>query len=83
MFKQRMKLTLQDREVIDKAKQAVRIKIAVGNIGLKKINNSGVGEAEQKEPKNLWKIFEEQLKIHVNFRVHRLELMKYKLTKRK
>ena len=78
LFKQRMQLTLLDQGVTDKAKSAVKIKIAVGNSGLKKINNSGLSEADQKDPENLWKIFEDQLKVHVNFRVHRLELMKYK-----
>lgn len=80
IFKQRMQLSILDhgiKEDTEKEKIAIKIKIAVGSTGLKKINCSGVSETDQKDPTKLWKIFEDQLKIRVNFRVHRLELMKY------
>ncbi|KAJ8049065.1 hypothetical protein HOLleu_01628 [Holothuria leucospilota] len=59
-------------------KRAVKIKIAVGNEGLKKINASGLSTEDQNDPVKLWSLFEDQLKVKVNFRIHRLELMRYK-----
>ena len=73
LFKQRMTLTFTDNEVNDKAKQSVKIKLAVGNEGLQRINTSGLSDADQDDPNKLWKLFEDKLKVKVNYRVHRLE----------
>ncbi len=78
LFKQRMFLCLLDNEVVDNKKTSVKIKIAVGNEGLKRINSSGLTDDEQNDPQRLWKLFEDQLQVKVNFRIHRLELMRYK-----
>ena len=61
LFKQRMSLCLMDNEVNDQRKIAVKIKIAAGNEGLKRINASGLTEDEQNEPNRLWTLFEDQL----------------------
>ena len=78
LFKQRMELCFIDQNIVEPIKRAVKIKIAVGNEGLKKINASGLSTADQDDPPKLWSLFEDQLKIKVNFRIHRLELMRYK-----
>ncbi len=78
LFKQRMELTLLDNKVTDKPTQARKIQLAVGNKGLRTINDSGLSTEDVKDPAKLWKIFEDQLSISINFRIHRLELMQYK-----
>ncbi|XP_030831434.1 uncharacterized protein LOC115920236 [Strongylocentrotus purpuratus] len=78
LFKQRMELVLADQEITETKKKAIKIKIAVGNEGLRRINASGLSEADQEKPQELWKLFEKQIKVNINFRVHRLELMRYR-----
>ena len=73
-----MELCLTDNGVTDKAKIATKIKIAIGKEGLKKLNASTLTEEKKADPDELWKLFEDKLKINVNFRVHRMELMRYK-----
>ena len=72
-----MLLVCDDNEVTDREKKARRIKIGVGDEGLRRLNASGLSEAETKDPDRLWTFFEDQLKVAVNFRVHRLALMHY------
>ena len=78
LFKQRMELCLTDNDVVDKKKQANKIKIYVGTAGLKRINASGLSDNDKEDPDKLWLLFENQLKIKVNFRIHRLELSRYR-----
>ncbi|XP_038046793.1 uncharacterized protein K02A2.6-like [Patiria miniata] len=78
IFRQRIELCLADQDITDQAKQAVKIKIAVGKEGLRKINASSLTEDEQRDPSKLWDLFEKQLKVKLNFRIHRLELMRYR-----
>lgn len=78
IFKQRMELCILDNGLTAKAKIATKIKLAIGPQGLRKLNASSLTEDDKKEPEKLWNLFEEQLNIKVNFRVHRLELMRYK-----
>ena len=59
---------------MDPRKRAVKIQIAVGNEGLKRINISTLDEEGQKDPAKLYKLFEHQLDVHLNFRIHRMEL---------
>ena len=57
-FKQRMTLVLADEGVTDLAKQAVKIQIAVGNEGLKRINTSTLTDEDKQDPeKKLFKLF--------------------------
>ncbi|XP_033105044.1 uncharacterized protein LOC117107452 [Anneissia japonica] len=76
LFKQRKELCLIDNEVTEAAKQAIKIKIALGNEGLRKINTSGLSGTDQEDPTKICEIFDNQLKVKVNFRIHRLELMR-------
>ncbi|KAJ8046317.1 hypothetical protein HOLleu_04951 [Holothuria leucospilota] len=78
LFKQRLELCFIDHNIAEPNKRAVKIKIAVGNEGLKKINASGLSVEDQNDPVKLWSLFEDQLKVKVNFRIHRLELIRYK-----
>jgi transposase InsO family protein len=78
LFKQRMDLFFLDIGLTDEAKQAVKIKIALGVEGLRRINSSGLSAEDQKDPKKIWDMFDAKLNVKVNFRVHRLELMRYK-----
>ena len=78
LFRQRMELCLLDNDVTDSAKQATKIKIAIGNEGLRRINASSLSEDDQKKPSKLWDLIEGQLNVSVNFRIQRLELMRYK-----
>lgn len=78
LFKQRMELCFIDHNIAEPNKRVVKIKIAVGNEGLKKINASGLSVEDQNDPVKLWSLFEDQLKVKVNFRIHRLELIRYK-----
>lgn len=73
-----MCLYLEDEEITDAAKQARKICRDIGDEGLKRLNASGLTEAEKKSPDNLWKFFEGQLKLDVNFRIHTLHLMQYR-----
>jgi len=78
LFKQKMELCFLDNNITNAKKKAVKIKIAVGSEGLRKINASGLSEDDEQDPDKLWELFETQLQLRVNFRVHRLELMRYK-----
>ena len=75
-FKARMELYLEDTKVKDEAKQATKIKIAVGDEGMRRLLSSGLTTAQLKVPTNIWNLLEEQLdaSVKINFRVHRLEL---------
>ena len=78
LFQQQMELCLLDNEITDTTKQATKIKIALGNEGLRRINASSLSVEDQKDPGKLWALIEGQLNVKVNFRIHRLELMRYK-----
>ena len=80
LFKQTMNLYLADEEIVDNEKKSLKIQRGVGIEGLKRLNASGLSEVEIKNPENIWKFFEDQLNTDVNFRVHRLHLMRYRQT---
>lgn len=78
LIRQRMKLCLLDNEVTDPLKIAVKLKIALGNQGLKRLNASSLTEEDQLDLQKIWSLFDGQLQVKVNFCVHRLELMRYR-----
>ncbi|XP_063956823.1 uncharacterized protein LOC135154503 [Lytechinus pictus] len=78
LFRQRMELILADQDITDQRKVSMKIKIAVGNEGLRRINASGLSETDKEKPQELWRLLEAQLKVNINFRIHRLELMRYR-----
>ena len=78
MFKQRMSLILLDENIVDPAKQAIKIQIAVGTEGLQRLNASTLTDEDKKDPTKIYKLFDDQLNIKVNFRIHRMELMTFR-----
>lgn len=78
LFKQKMILYLEDEEITDARKQARKICRGIGDEGLRRLNASGLSDDQKATPDNLWNFFENQLKISVNFRIHRLHLMQYR-----
>ena len=78
-FKQKVILYTEDEGITDKAAQARIICSGLGDEGLKRLNASGLTDAQKKKPEDLW-FLENQLKVNVNFRIHRLHLMQYMQT---
>ena len=78
LYKQRLLLVCEDNDVTENERIARKIKIGVGDEGLRRLNASGLSDVEQKNPAKLWSLFETQLKVAVNFRTHRLSLMQYR-----
>ena len=78
LFKQRMELCLTDLDITNAKKQATKIKIAIGTEGLRRLNASGLSQNESDAPEHIWNFFNKQLNVNINFRIHRLELMRYR-----
>lgn len=74
-FKARINLYFEDQEIDDDAKQAVKIKIAIGDEGMRRILSSGLSDEDKKIPEKIFELLEHQLdaSVKINFRVHRLE----------
>ena len=68
----------EDEDIEDRGKIALKILRGIGNEGLKRLNASGMSDADKKRPDKIWELFESQLKTNLNFRVHRLHLMDYR-----
>ena len=77
LFKQRLLLVCEDNEVTNDEKIARKIKIGVGDEGLRRLNASGLSDADQKKRAEIWNFFEVQLNVDVNFCIHSLNLMQY------
>ncbi len=78
LFKQKMELYCADEEITDNNKIALKIKRGIGSEGLRRLNTSGLSDNDLNKPTKLWNFFTNQLKVNVNFRIHRLELMQYR-----
>lgn len=78
LFKQKMTLYLEDEEIAYEAKQARKICRGIGDERLKRLNASGLSDADKKRPTKLWEFYKGQLKLNVKFRIHRLHLMQYR-----
>lgn len=75
LFKQKMTLFFEDEDITDTVKQSRKICRGIGDEGLKRLNVSGLTDEQKKDPKELWAFFNGQLRVGVNFRIHRLHLM--------
>ena len=75
-FKARMTLFLDDNEITDDAKKSTKIKLGLGDEGMRRVLASGLTEDQQKDPKEIWNLLESQVdaSVKINFHVHRLEL---------
>ncbi len=80
LFKQKMTLFLDDESITDNAAKARKICREIGDEGLKRLNASDLSGEQKANPLELWTLFENQLKVNVNFRIHRLHLMQYRQT---
>jgi len=78
LFKERMELYLLDGGIADEVKKATKIKLAIGDEGLRRINASGMSADDKKNPVKIWKLLTDQLKTQVNYRIHRLEMMNFR-----
>ena len=78
LFKQIMSYYCEDEDITDPGKIALKILKGIGNEGLKRLNASGMSDADKKRPDKIRELFESQLKTNLNFRVHRLHLMDYR-----
>ena len=76
LFKQRMTLYMEDENIVTATAQARQICRGIGDEGLRRLNASGLTDYEKKNPVQLWDFFNKQLKVSVNFRIHRLHLMR-------
>jgi len=64
--------------VQDPKKVARKIQIGINDEGLRRLNASSLSEVDKEDPAKLWKFFEDQLRVSVNFRIQRLALMQYR-----
>ena len=80
-FRARMRLYFDDNDITDNTKKATKIKLAVGDEGMRRILSSGLTDAQQNMPDELWTLFETQVdaSVKINFRVHRLEFSTMKM----
>ena len=78
LFKQKIELYLEDEEITDAEVISRKIRRGIGDEGLKRLNASGLTDDEKKVPQNLWTFFENTLRVNINFRIHRLQLMHYR-----
>ena len=68
----------EDEDITDPGKIALKVLRGIGNEGLKRLNASGMSDADKKRPDKIWELYESQLKTNLNFRVHRRHLMDYR-----
>lgn len=78
LYERKMKLYFDDEGITDKEKQARKVLRSIGDEGLRLLDGSDLSEDDQKDPDKLLKFFKEQLpKNEVNFRIHRLQFMRF------
>ena len=75
IFKENITVYCEDEEIDDDRKTALKILRGIGDEGTRRLNASGISDADKRNPAKLWEFFEDRLKTKVNFRVHRLHLM--------
>ena len=75
VFKARINLYFEDANITEDKKKAIKIKIASGDEGMRRIMNSGMTTTEQDIPERIWELLESEVDaaVKVSFRVHRLE----------
>ena len=75
IFKARIELYFEDQNIQDAGKRATKIKVAIGDEGMRRLLNSGLTEEEKKLPDKIWELLENEVDytVKISFRVHRLE----------
>ena len=77
LFNQKRTLYIEDEKIMDKTKQARKIYHSIGDQGLRCLNASGFTEQQKRSTESLWNFFKSQLRVNINFRIHRLPLLQY------
>ena len=78
LFKQTMNLYLDDEDITENERKARKILRGIGSEGLKRLNASALSDEDLKTTLKIWIFFEESLNTNINFRIHRLNLMRYR-----
>ena len=75
IFKARIELYFEDQNIQDAGKRATKIKVSIGDKGMRRLLNSGLTEDEKKMPDKIWELMENEVDytVKISFRVHRLE----------
>ena len=73
-----MTLFLENENIVTAVAQARKLCRGIGDDGLRRLNTSGLTADEKKNALQLWDFFGQQLRVSVNFRIHRLHLMRYR-----
>ena len=71
LFKQKVILYFEDENIESDDAQARKICRGIGDEGLRRLNVSGLTDAQKREPDELWQFFENQLKTNINFRINK------------
>ena len=77
-FRQCFELCLEDDDVTDLHKAALKLKLSLGGEGIRRIR-SGINPNDQNRAGPIWKLLKAQLGKHVNYRIHRLELSRFSM----
>ena len=67
IFKQKLLLVCEDNEMKEGTKIARKIMLGIDDEGLKRLNASNLIEDDKEKPAKLWKVFEDQLRVSINF----------------
>jgi hypothetical protein len=78
LFKQQCEMVFRRKKIADKQDQVDEILLRAGEKGLKKFNSWGLSDDDKKDPKEVWKKFEDYGKSNQNFRVARLSIQNMK-----
>ena len=77
LFKHTINFYLDDEDITENERNARKILRGIGSEGLKRLNASALSDGDLKTPSKL-DFFEESLNTNINFRIHRLNLMRYR-----
>ena len=69
--------SLVDEEITDEKAKSRKLQRGIGDEGMKHLNASGLAAADLEKTAALFKFFEGQLKVSINFHTHCLYLMQF------
>merc|ERR1712102_166933 len=61
IFKARIELYFEDQNIQDAGKRATKIKVTIGDEGMRRLLNSGLTEGEKKMPDKIWELMENEV----------------------
>ena len=78
LYERKLGLYFEDEGITDGDKQARKVLRSIGDEGLRLLDGSALSDADQQDPTKLLKFIKEQLpQTSVNFRIHRLQIMRF------